>query len=76
MKETEDELLRIVSDPNYTSMFEHLLKLNTPKADKFLRKMSKAVGEERREISFPKLFPFIKKERNYILQKERNNEVE
>ena len=38
--------------------------------------MSKAVGEERREISFPKLFPFIKKERNYILQKERNNEVE
>lgn len=57
-------------------MFEHLLKLNTPLPNKLLRKISKAVGEERREISFPKLFPFIKKERNYILQKERNNEVE
>ena len=57
-------------------MFEHLLKLKTPLPNKPLRKISKAVGEERREISFPKLFPFIKKERNYILQKERNNEVE
>jgi len=42
-------------------MFEHLLRLQTPAPAKMMRKMSKAVGEERREITFPKLFPFAKR---------------
>lgn len=75
-KEVEDELLETVKSANYKSLFEHLLKLQTPGPNKNMRKISKAVGEERREITFPKLFPFAKRERNYMLQKERNNEEE
>ena len=57
----QDELLKIMSSPNYTRMFEHLLKLQTPAAGKLMRKITKAVGEELREISFPKLFPFVRR---------------
>lgn len=72
----QGKLLDTLRHPYYDQMLEHLLTLLCPVPSKQLRRISKAVGSERVQITFPKLFPFSRRERGYILQKERNQEEE